>query len=78
MASQSHTKKCLAYNVSFKLEVVSYAKIHGNRAAFGKFTLSEINVRNRKAESCPKRYEQNEERTMRETSPVLRDGKKSL
>ena len=38
MASQSHTKKRLAYNASFKLEVVGYAEIHENRVASRKFT----------------------------------------
>ena len=45
MASLSHTKKRSAYDVSFKLEVVGYAEIHGNRAASREFTVPETNVR---------------------------------
>ena len=45
MASLSHTKKRSAYDASFKLEVVGYAEIHGNRAASREFTVPETNVR---------------------------------
>ena len=45
MASQIRTNKCSAYDVSFKLQFVDYAEIHGNRAVSRNFTVPETNVR---------------------------------
>ena len=36
---------CRSYTAVFKLQVISYAKEHGNRAAGRKFDVDESNVR---------------------------------
>ena len=45
MATQGIKRKRSAYDASFKLKIVNYAEIHGNRAASREFTVPETNVR---------------------------------